>query len=225
MEKIKGFTMNYYQDITLLPDAEANLGFLWHKVYQQIHLALVENKVAEHSSAIGLSIPEYNSKADAKAFPLGQKIRLFAKEQAQLERLNLNSWLKRFLDYAHITSIKAVPDKVDKFVCFSRKQVKGKARIEKDITRSAQHQSTKFNLPYEECVNTLRKRPKASFQEEKLPFITVTSLSSGEGDNGAKNKFRLFIVMKKATKESTGTFNCYGLSSQSVEENASVPWF
>ncbi|MBL1422430.1 MAG: type I-F CRISPR-associated endoribonuclease Cas6/Csy4, partial [Alphaproteobacteria bacterium] len=45
--------MKYYLDITILPDEEANLGFLWHKVYQQIHIALVENKIADNQSAIG----------------------------------------------------------------------------------------------------------------------------------------------------------------------------
>jgi len=61
--------MKYYLDITLLPDAETNLGFLWHKVYQQVHIALVENKVAKNQSEIAVSFPEYGS----KAFPLGAK--------------------------------------------------------------------------------------------------------------------------------------------------------
>ena len=52
--------MNYYQDITLLPDADIGLYFLWQKVYQQIHLALVENKSADNASAIGVAFPEYN---------------------------------------------------------------------------------------------------------------------------------------------------------------------
>ncbi|MCO4790206.1 type I-F CRISPR-associated endoribonuclease Cas6/Csy4, partial [Vibrio cholerae] len=38
--------MNYYQEITLLPDADIALGFLWQNVFQQVHIALVEHKVA-----------------------------------------------------------------------------------------------------------------------------------------------------------------------------------
>lgn len=60
--------MDYYQDITLLPDAEVNLGFLWQKVFQQVHIALVEHKVADNRSAIALSIPKYKRSAVIQAF-------------------------------------------------------------------------------------------------------------------------------------------------------------
>ena len=66
--------MNYYQDITLLPDAVITLGFIWQKVYQQVHIALAENKIAENQSAIAVAFPEYGS----KGFPLGSKLRLLA---------------------------------------------------------------------------------------------------------------------------------------------------
>ncbi|MBL6987684.1 MAG: type I-F CRISPR-associated endoribonuclease Cas6/Csy4, partial [Methylobacter sp.] len=97
--------MKHYCDITLLPDAEANLGFLWQKVYQQIHLALVENKVGENHSLVAVSFPEYGS----KAFPLGNKLRLLAEEATWLEGLNLSKWLNRLSDYCHYTSIKPIP--------------------------------------------------------------------------------------------------------------------
>ena len=71
--------MKYYIDITLLPDAEANLGFLWQKVYQQIHLALAENKIGKNQSEIALSFPEYGN----KAYPLGDKLRLLSQSEAQ----------------------------------------------------------------------------------------------------------------------------------------------
>ena len=87
--------MKYYQEIRLLADAEASLGFLWQKIYQQIHLALAENKVGEHESAIGLSFPGYyvpkekGKKQQGKGFPLGDKIRLFANSKEELEKLEL----------------------------------------------------------------------------------------------------------------------------------------
>ncbi|MFA0280003.1 type I-F CRISPR-associated endoribonuclease Cas6/Csy4, partial [Vibrio sp. 10N.222.55.F8] len=51
--------MNYYQEITLLPDAEISLGFIWQNVFQQVHIALVDNKVAANQSAIAVGFPEY----------------------------------------------------------------------------------------------------------------------------------------------------------------------
>ena len=53
--------MNYYVELQLLPDDEINIGFLWQKVYQQVHIALVENKVAENESAIAVSFPRYST--------------------------------------------------------------------------------------------------------------------------------------------------------------------
>ena len=34
--------MKNYIEMTLLPDADITLNFLWEKLYQQLHLALVE---------------------------------------------------------------------------------------------------------------------------------------------------------------------------------------
>lgn len=78
--------MNYYQEITLLPDVEISLGFLWQNVFQQVHIVLVEHKVAENQSAVAVGFPDYRN---AK-FLLGNKLRLFAKEQATLEKLSIN---------------------------------------------------------------------------------------------------------------------------------------
>jgi CRISPR-associated endonuclease Csy4 len=215
--------MKYYQDITLLPDAEANLGFLWQKVYQQLHLALVENKVTDEESAIGLSIPEYEKKKSKGDFPLGQKIRLFAQEQSELERLDLNHWLKRFMDYAHMTSIKAVPEGVTEFACFERQRVKGSSRVERDIMRSAQHQAMKFSLPLEERLKEVKERVMASYQESNLPFIRVNSLSSS--NEKTKHSFPLFITMRRIKEEIPGKFSCYGLSRKSQKGSSTVPWF
>ena len=83
--------MKYYQDITLLPDAEVSLGFIWEKVYQQIHLMLVEHKLDTNVSEVGLSFPAYGE----KAFPLGRQLRLLAESEASLSRLNVEKWLRR----------------------------------------------------------------------------------------------------------------------------------
>ena len=64
--------MNHYQEITLLPAIEVNLGFLWTKVYQQLHLALAEHKTNNNKSTVGVSFPQYGQ----ESFPLGSKFRV-----------------------------------------------------------------------------------------------------------------------------------------------------
>ncbi|MBL4941918.1 MAG: type I-F CRISPR-associated endoribonuclease Cas6/Csy4 [Colwellia sp.] len=193
--------MKYYLDITLLPDNEITLGFIWFKVYQQVHIALAENKIAENSSAIALSFPDYGN----KEFPLGNKLRLFSPTQVQLEKLAINNWLKRFSDHTHITLVKAVPDNVSESVCVKRKQFKT------NLSRLARRRAKRKGETFEQALQYF-----ASFNDEEseLPFINVKSLSKNE-------QFRLFIEQVKVKEASTGDFNCYGLS----KEQATVPWF
>jgi CRISPR-associated endonuclease Csy4 len=198
--------MKYYLDITLLPDTEITLGFIWQKVYQQVHIALAENKIAENSSVIALAFPQYSLTGDKKIeFPLGNKLRIFAPSEELLTKLAINNWLKRFSDHAHISSIKAVPENVNEFVCVKRKQCKT------NLTRLARRRAKRKDETFEQALQHY-----ASFNDEqsKLPFINVNSLSKNE-------QFRLFIDQKKVNETKVGEFTCYGLS----KEQATVPWF
>ena len=212
--------MKYYLDITLLPDAEANLGFLWQKVYQQLHLALVENKVAENRSAIAISFPKYGD----KAFPLGDKVRLFAEKQEQLIQLDIGNWLNRLTDYVHYTSIKNVPEPITKYVCFKRKQFKSTEKIRVEADKWAPKLAKKLNKPLEDVLTRLNERK----YEDKftLPFINMMSLSSKQELGLSNNRqFKLFIEKKVANNMKEGVFNCYGLSFRESEKTATVPWF
>lgn len=198
--------MKYYLDITLLPDTEITLGFIWFKVYQQVHIALVENKIAENSSAIALAFPKYALTGDKKTdFPLGNTLRIFAPSEELLNKLAITNWLKRFSDHTHITSIKTVPDKVNEFVCVKRKQCKT------NLSRLARRRAKRKEETFEQALQYY-----ASFNDEQseLPFINVNSLSK-------KEQFRLFVEQKKVNEALVGEFNCYGLS----KEQATVPWF
>ncbi len=197
--------MKYYQDITIMPDAEANLGFLWQKVYQQVHLGLVENKIAENQSAIAVSFPEYGD----EFFPLGDKLRLLANEEALLKQLNIEKWLSRLMDYTHIKPIKEVPVTVNKFACFKRKQFK--SNLLKEAQRRAKYKG--------ESINAALEHFKHYQTESSLPFISMSSLSM-EGDISLNRNFKLFIERKISSEQKSGTFNCYGLS-----KTATVPWF
>lgn len=217
--------MKYYLDITLLPEADITLGFIWQKVYQQVHLALVENKTAENKSAIAVSFPRYSAKKSSEqAFPLGNQLRLLANEEGQLTKLNIAKWLTRLEDYVHIKSIKSVPDNVTQ-VAFVRQQVKGEARIEKDMLSKALRWAEKSGQPLDVCLAELEKsKPKAV---NSLPFIWLESQETKQRDLVNSRKFPLFIKMVEITEQQLGTFNCYGLSvnHSNKEKLVSTPQF
>lgn len=201
--------MNYYQEITLLPDAEATLGFLWQKVFQQVHIALVDNKIGDNESAVALSIVDYGN----KGFPLGGKLRLLAKSEQALQKLDINRWLNRLTDYCHIKAIKPVPNNVRQHACFKRKQVKS---IEKKVQSRAKH----LNKPYGEVLAYLLEEERSN--PCKLPFINVESQETKKRAGFRTTaRFLLFIEKKLFDKPKEGKFDCYGLS-----KTATVPfWF
>lgn len=204
--KAKGEKMKYYLDITLLPDTEITLGFIWFKVYQQVHIAFAENKIADNSSAIALAFPNYAlTGSNAESFPLGNKLRIFSPTQEALDKLSINKWLNRFSDHTHITSVKVVPNNISEFVCVKRKQFKT------NLSRLARRRAKRKGETFEQAIQHY-----ASFNDEltKLPFINVSSLSKNE-------QFRLFVEQTKMKEAIEGSFNCYGLS----KEQATVPWF
>jgi len=200
--------MKFYLDITLLPDAEANLGFIWQKVFQQVHIALVDNKIGNNESAVALSIINYGD----KDFPLGNQLRLLANTEEVLQKLNIHRWLNRLSDYCHIKQIKSVPTDVSQYACFKRKPVKS---IEKKAQRRAVH----LNKPYDEVLAYLRKEKRS--EECKLPFINIESQQTkkrlGQGESPF---FYIFIERVLTDKLVEGKFDCYGLS-----KTATVPWF
>ncbi len=192
--------MKFYLDITLLPDAEANLGFLWQKVYRQLHLALVEMKSGDGISTIAVSFPKYGD----NIFPLGNKLRLLASTQTQLHQLDIGKWLNRLTDYSHFTSIKEVPQSVDTFVRFKRVQ------FDTNVERLARRRAKRKGETFEQA---LKHFTGFKDKESKLPFVNSISLSKSK-------RFKLFIDKVIAEQAEPGEFTCYGLSKQ-----ATVPWF
>tara|TARA_B100000809_G_scaffold244983_1_gene271483 strand:+ start:1295 stop:1894 length:600 start_codon:yes stop_codon:yes gene_type:complete len=199
--------MKYYLDITLLPDTEITLGFIWFKVYQQVHIALAENKNYQNKSDIGLSFPQYFEKD--KTFPLGNKLRLFSSSKDRLEKLAITSWLKRFVEHTHITTIKTVPESVTEYVCFSRQQ------FTTNLSRLAKRRAKRHEETFEQALQYY-----ASFEDEqaKLPYINVKSLSKNE-------QFKLFIDGERRCLAKNSNFTCYGLSGREEGKQTTVPWF
>ncbi|MGG4662129.1 type I-F CRISPR-associated endoribonuclease Cas6/Csy4 [Providencia vermicola] len=211
--------MNYYQDVTLLPDSTVPLDFLWQKVYQQIHIALVDNQSKQGESGIAVAFPEYG----CVGFRLGKKIRLHANRQSELEQLDLPKWLARLADYVHIKSILQVPEQSVP-VSYIRRHVKGKNRIEADMQKKAQLWSAKTGQSLDTSLEALSKsKPRAN---NRLPFIWVESLHTKQTEGGGR-PFPLFIERVESAQEQKGPFNCYGLSQVTNGLNlvATVPHF
>ncbi|AKJ43479.1 hypothetical protein SOASR032_27450 [Pragia fontium] len=212
--------MKFYQEITLLPDADISLGFLWQNVFQQVHIALVEHKVDTNQSAVAVGFPDYRQ----AQFPLGSKLRLFAKEQATLEKIAINQWLARLKDYVHIKGIKPVPSDVT-YVSFVRKQVKSPERIERDMQQKSALWAAKSGKSLAECLIELEKSKPTDLC--RLPFIYLHSQQTKQRSPDKNSKFPLFIEMHPQSASLDGVFDCYGLSAKASGKPAfaTVPHF
>lgn len=192
--------MKYYIDILLLSSADISLYFIWQKLYQQIHLALAQNKIAENSSRVGVSFPEYN----ADEFFLGTKLRLFAEDEQLLENMECETWLERLRDYVHVKPISPVPEKLSGYACF--RHVKMKGSKEKLAKRRAKRKG-------ETLQQALAHFADYKEQRSKLPFINMVSQTNGQ-------YFRLFVERQDKEQSQIGQFSCYGLS-----HSTTVPLF
>lgn len=186
--------MKYYKEITLLATVEIPIYFLWEKVYQQVHLALVEVQDVCETVGIGVSFPEY----DADGHQLGSKLRLFAVSSNELEKLQIEKWLSLLRDYCKISSIRPVPENVVGHVFFKRIQVKSSNR------RLAKRKAKRKGISFEEAFTQLHGRPESV---SNLPYIHVKSFSSNK-------RYRLMIgQVGVELVEKIGRFSTYGLSS------------
>lgn len=185
--------MNYYQEISLLPNVDINLYFIWQKLYQQIHLALVENKEPDNTSVIGVAFPEY----DSGHYFLGKKLRMFAEHEQSLKQMQCEKWLNRLSDYVHLGRIKPVPERLAGYACF--KHIKLKGNKEKLARRRAKRRG-------ETLQQALAHFEDFGEQRSKLPYINMTSQTNGQS-------FRLFIEKQAMEQPQTGLYSCYGLSN------------
>ncbi|PSJ18817.1 type I-F CRISPR-associated endoribonuclease Cas6/Csy4 [Nitrosomonas supralitoralis] len=194
--------MKHYLEITLLPNPDINLLTLWSKVFQQIHLGMVEMQNDQKRVPIGVSFPEYI--IGEKYSVLGDKLRLFAQDETTLARFNASRWLARLSDHIHLTGIRSVPDKLNGYAIYQREQPKTNKE------RLARRYAIRNHIDYDTAIQ------RYSDMEYKListPFIRLKSLSS--------NKiFCLWIKKKTAIESSNNTFSSYGLST-----SATVPEF
>jgi CRISPR-associated endonuclease Csy4 len=206
--------LNFYQELKLLPQEEIPIHFLWSKLFQQIHLGLVDMQNDQKQQSIGVSFPEYVT--GEKYSVLGSKFRLFAEDEATLATFDAAKWLSRLSDYVHCTSIRPVPDKLTGYAIYQRQQPKTNKE------RLARRYAKRHKLDFETALNgTLVLRDQSTQFRYcdmpqptiKTPFIRLQSLSS-------EQTFCLWIKKTLVSEPVTGHYSSYGLSA-----TAAVPEF
>ncbi|MDP8079120.1 type I-F CRISPR-associated endoribonuclease Cas6/Csy4 [Phocoenobacter skyensis] len=218
--------MNYYQEVTLIKNADISLYFIWSKAFTQLHLALVEqakktNGESAETSNIGVSFPEYRcfEKEGKTVAILGSKLRIFAHTEQELEQLDFKKWLERLADYVHCSSIKAVPEQVS-YICVKRfRQEKNRDR---QIRRYAKRHNKTFDEVKAERIAQIMQQENLSREKalilyynpplELRPYIKLKSESN-------QNEFSLQIEQIDVDTYQSGKFNTYGLSSTTTVPN------
>lgn len=196
----------YYIELTLIPNPEVDVNFLWSKCYAQIHLALVEEQNSDGKSSIGCCFPEYQHLGPDRT--LGNKLRLITPTQQNLENLHLREWLKHLSDYVHISKIRPVPEQATHCVRVIR--WREGASKEALMRRYAKRKSCN-----EEHAQSHFDNYNRSFNTAP-PFIRIQSLSGG------KRHYRLYVSQRSA-EPTLGQFNTYGLSNDASPERTAGP--
>lgn len=196
--------MKFYQEITLIPQADISPYTVWSTLYTQLHLAFVEQKDEQDKTIYGVSFPQYRTIADKKIAYLGCKLRVFAPTEQALFALNLDKRLEHLADYIHISSIRSVPDDIKGYANYYR--AIPKMTLDERIT----HQAKRHGVPYHKAAERFE-----NYKEQSLvyPHIQLTSKSN-------HRSYPLHIGKQAAEVLTDGRFGTYGLSRTS-----SVPEF
>lgn len=189
--------MNYYQEVTLI-DGDKKLYELWSDVYNQIHIALAEAKNKHDINTIGVSFPSYRyeEKGDKVFATLGDKLRVFAQSQKDLETLDLDKWLERLTDYVHVKRINEVGDKAKGHVVIRRYRHKN---VLKQAEAFAEHKGITLEAALIHCA-------KHKQDNKPYPYINLRSLSNNQ-------PYALSIIQEMADNETQGSFNSYGINN------------
>lgn len=192
--------MKYYQELTILPSEEVPVNFIWSRVYAKIHIALVEEQKGEPKGRIGVSFPRY--RYDGQYRELGNKLRIFAATEQELEDLAIKKYLKRYDDYVHITRVRKVPT-TTRYACYRRKHAES-GRLQKAKRYIKRHGGS--------LDEALAVFPADDFKNLP-PFIQLKSYSN-------QQPFCLYIAKEARNEEIDEGFSAYGL-----DQHSTVPEF
>ncbi|WHR58458.1 type I-F CRISPR-associated endoribonuclease Cas6/Csy4 [Acinetobacter haemolyticus] len=203
--------MQYYIELTLLPNEDTSAYFLWSKVYTQLHIAFAEHSNEQGRISFGVSFPQYRMNEQKKIGFLGTKIRVFASSENQLQQLNLGKWLERLIDYVHITQPREIPQaKINGYAHYYR--VNPKMSVEERIV----HQARRRNISLDEAKQHFKQYIEQPIIE---PYVSLKSLSAKREQN-IDRPYRLYIGKSLVDEAKDGEFGTYGLSRM-----ATVPEF
>lgn len=189
--------MKYYQEITLLPDAEVSENHIWEKIYQQLHLAMASRMQEGEKGQIGVSFPDYK---DGETVKLGSRVRVFADTAEELEQMDLDKWLLRYMDYVHIKRVRAVPDKkISGYAIYRR------YHQEANPLQKARRYAKRHNIAYDEALKLFATQQP----DRDLPYIQMHSETN-------QQKYRLYIEKIPHKEEVAVGFGSYGLDNHST---------
>lgn len=188
--------VKYYQELTMLPDAEVSENHIWNKVYQQLHIALASQMQNEEKGKIGVSFPQYESGKDMR---LGSKLRIFAEAEEELAELDISRCLRVYRDYVHITQIRVVPDRVKGYSTYRR------YHQEASSSQKARRYAKRHNISYDEALKLFPQVLPA----DGLPYVQLYSEST-------KKKYKLYIEKRDNAEENQTGFGSYGLDNEST---------
>lgn len=194
--------MKYYQEVTIIQSFEVPLYFIWSKVYQQMHLAFVEMQDKDGVVPYGVSFPQYQY--ENRKGGIGEKMRVFANSEQELQELGIKKWLQRFNDYVHVTGIREVPpsDKLTGYAVYRRVHQENSAE-QKAIRFLKRHKEEP--IEYEQAVKMFSLKRCVCY----FPYIKQKSLTNN-------NTFRLYIAKSYCDQDVYDGFGTYGLSNTST---------
>jgi len=184
----------HYIEFTMIPSSEIPAEYIWSKVFHRIHTLFVTINDKTGNVPLGFGFPDYSMNPPS----MGVKLRLFAEDPDLLRQLEIQSVLRPFSDYCHISNIRDVPRQVKGYVEYKRYQPKN------SFDRMVRRKAKRNNLSLEAAEILFQ-----GFQEDVclLPYIKLRSHSSNQS-------FSLFIK-KNETSHITGfSFSTYGLSKK-----------
>ncbi|GLS27959.1 type I-F CRISPR-associated endoribonuclease Cas6/Csy4 [Marinibactrum halimedae] len=180
--------MDYYTDITLIPDPDFLPPMLMSALFNKFHRGLVSQGLGK----IGVSFPKLKTH-------LGEVLRLHGTVEA-LDGFMAQPWLTGMRDHCRVGEILPVPDSCE-YVTVSR--VQSKSNVDR-LRRRAQKRHGYTEQEAQERI------PDGVEEALSLPFVRVSSQSTGQ-------RFCLFIQQTISQQKSeSGKFSAYGLSSSTT---------
>lgn len=180
--------MDFYLEITILPDSEFKDTMLMSELFSKLHLFLAQRRKGD----IGVSFPNVG-------ITLGNILRLHGTQEA-LNQLITTNWLGLMLDHVNVSNILQVPDG-------SKHRAVRRVQVKSSVERLRRRSILKGWLTEEESIKQI---PLSNEKRLKLPFVQLKSLSSRQG-------FRLFIEHGPLKdKNESGVFTFYGLGGSTT---------